>query len=103
MWANALSSTCMVGVRIQTGSARTPIRSVTWLPEEERVELRLAATGSGSRRSLPVCGLCTCPGPGTVYLGRAFESPELAFVRSLSRYTDQVSPTSPRTSPEGLP
>jgi hypothetical protein len=25
----------------------------------------------------------TCPGPGTVYLGRTFESPELVFVRSL--------------------
>jgi hypothetical protein len=24
-----------------------------------------------------------CPGPGTVYLGRTFESPELVFVRSL--------------------
>jgi len=24
----------------------------------------------------------TCPGPGTVYLGRTFESPELVFVRS---------------------
>jgi len=26
---------------------------------------------------------CACPGPGTVYLGRTFESPELVFVRSL--------------------
>jgi hypothetical protein len=25
----------------------------------------------------------TCPGPGTIYLGRTFESPELVFVRSL--------------------
>jgi hypothetical protein len=26
---------------------------------------------------------CSCPGPGTVYLGRTFESTELVFIRSL--------------------
>jgi len=63
---------------------RRTIRSVKWLPEEERLELRLVLPDA---KDEPAEGRrvdsVRAPGPGTVYLGHTFESPELVFVRSL--------------------
>jgi hypothetical protein len=65
------------------------VRSVKWLPEEAHLEIRLRLPrGGGEEERRPQAVGVTrvdmhVPGPGTVYLGRTFESPELVFVRSL--------------------
>jgi hypothetical protein len=66
------------------------VRSITWLPEEERLELRLVlpqpeeeAAALGTRVDYVRARGGACPGPEPVYLGRVFESLQLVFVRSL--------------------
>jgi len=69
---------------------------VTYLKEDRNIEvtlvlphpdvpLRLAAPDDLAAPEGPGTHVSDrqCPGPGTVYLGRTFESPELVFVRSL--------------------
>jgi len=72
------------------------VEEVTYLKEDRNIEvtlvlphpdvpLRLAARDDHSAPGGPEERVPDrqCPGPGTVYLGRTFESPELVFVRSL--------------------
>ncbi len=75
------------------------VKSVTYLKENRNIEvvlvlphpdvpLRLAAPDV-SAPGAPQGRVRDrqCPGPGTVYLGRIFEPPELVFVRSLEPAT----------------
>jgi hypothetical protein len=67
--------------RAEADSDKASMPSAQPLSTRQQGSLCVDRTGTGERAA---CWWAQgCPGPGTVYLGPTFESPELVFVRSL--------------------